>query len=289
MADYITTTSADDYVFASWKLASNILPYFYGLNVAEGLVRYASLAGLPTKTHDFPVAPQLAASGLSEGVDMTPTPYATSKVSITAAEVGIQTEPTDVLNLSSIVGNEQYAMEMGQAMAAKRTSDILALGGGFSNATAGGTGVDLTEAHIMAGVTTLMANGVPGPYKGVLHPQQWYDLAGGIGTTLTPAGAGGQPAREATNDLAMPLDGGLGRLYGVDWTVTSLVPTANAGADRSGMIVNPNYAIGLVEKYPVRVEPERDASLRATEINITAMYGVGELKDAAGLSVLSDA
>jgi len=289
MADEITTTSANDFVFDYWILASNILPHFYGLNVAEHLVRYASVAGLPTKTHNFPTAPQLAAAGLTEGVDMANSPYATGYVAITVAESGIRTEPTDVLNLSSIVGTDQYARDMGQAMAAKRTSDILALAGGFSN-QCGATTVNLTEANILAGTTALMARGVPGPYHGVLHPQQYTDLAGSVSTTLTWIGSGSPSPRANTNDLGgMPTDGGLGELYGVNWTVTSLVPTATAGADRIGMIVNPNYAIGLVEKYPVRVEPQRDASLRATEINITSMYGVGELKDAAGEGILSDA
>ena len=289
MADEITTTSANDFVFDYWILASNILPHFYGLNVAEHLVRVESLAGLPTLTHNFPVEPQMAAAGLSEGVDMANSPYATSYVPITAAESGIRTEPTDILNLSSIVGSAQYARSMGQAMAAKRTSDILALSGGLSN-QCGATTDNLTEANILAGTTGLMARGVPGPYHGVLHPQQYTDLAGSVSTTLTFIGSGAPSPRANTNDLgAMPTDGGLGELYGVNWTVSSLVPTATAGADRIGCIVNPMYAFGLVEKFPVRVEPQRDASLRATEINVVSCYGVGELKDSAGVGVLSDA
>ena len=287
MADEITTTSANDFVFDYWILASNILPHFYGLNVAEHLVRTESLAGLPTLTHNFPIEPQMAAAGLVEGVDMANSPYATSYVSVTAAESGIRTQPTDILNLSSIVGSEQYARSMGQAMAAKRTSDILALAGGFSN-QCGATTVDLSEANILAGTTALMARGVPAPYHGVLHPQQYSDLAGSVSTTLTFVQ--GSNVRSDLNDIgSMPTDGGLGPLYGVNWTVTSLVPTATAGADRIGMIVNPNYAIGLVEKFPVRVEAQRDASLRATEINVVSCYGVGELLDAAGEGVLSDA
>ena len=289
MADEITTTTANDYVFDYWILASNILPHFYGLNVAEHLVRVESLAGLPTLTHNFPIAPQLAAAGLTQGVDMANSPYATSFVAVTAAESGIRTEPLDILNLSSVTGQDQYVSDMGQAMAAKRTSDILALSGGFSNAC-GATTVNLTEQNIQTGITGLMARGVPGPYHGVMHPQQFMDLAGSISTTLTWVGGGAPSTRAQTNDLgSASTDGMLGELYGVNWTVSSLVPTATAGADRSGMIVNPRYAIGLVEKFPLRVEPQRDASLRATEINIVSCYGVAELLDDAGTQILSDA
>ena len=289
MADEITTTTANDYVFDYWILASNILPYFYGLNVAEHLVRVESLAGLPTLTHNFPTAPQLAAAGLTQGVDMANSPYATGYVAVTAAESGIRTEPLDILNLSSVVGQDQYVSDMGGAMAAKRTSDILALGAGFSNAC-GATTVNLSEANIQTGITGLMARGVPGPYHGCMHPQQYMDLAGSISTTLTWIGSGAPSPRAQTNDLgSAATDGMLGELYGVNWTVSSLVPTATAGADRSGMIVNPRYAIGLVEKFPLRVEPQRDASLRATELNVVSCYGQGELLDDAGCQILSDA
>jgi len=270
-------------------MTANILPAFYGFNVAEGLVRYASLANLPTKAHDFPISPSLSASGLTEGTDMANSAFTTTKATVTAAEVGLRVEPTDVLDVSSIVDNSYYTMELGKAMAAKRTTDILALSTGFSTSV-GTSGNNLTEAQTLEGITALMAAGVPGPYRGVLHPQQWYDLSAGIGGTLSPTLYGGAGARFESNDLAQPsADGGLGRLYGVDWVVTSRVPTANAGADRAGMIVAPDYAIGLADKWPVRVELERNASLRSTEINVTAMYGVGELLDAAGVGVVTDA
>jgi hypothetical protein len=135
----------------------------------------------------------------------------------------------------------------------------------------------------------LAAAGINPPYRGVLHPRQWADLIADIGTTVTPAGAGAQSAREATNDLAVGSSGGLGSLYGVEWYVSHLVPTATAGADRLGMIVQPNNALFNVSKWDARVEFERDASLRAREIAITACYGVGELRDAAGIGVLTDA
>jgi hypothetical protein len=291
MADEATTTSADDYVFASWKATQNILPNFYGLNVFGGLVRLASLAEIPSKAHDFPIDPNLSASGLTEGTDMANSAYTTTKATVTAAEVGIRTEPTDVLQASSILmggTSGHMAQEMGKAMAAKRSTDIAALFEGFTGNAVTDTGNDIVEADVLLAITNLMADGIPGPYRGALHPETWRQLTADIGTTLTPAGYG-DGARAESNDLAQPLDGFGGKLYGVDWVVSSLCPTANAGADRAGVILNPNYAIGLAEKWPVRVEFERNASLRSTEINVTAMYGVGELIDNAGAGLVFDA
>lgn len=288
MANEITTTAVDDLVYSAEILASAILPHFYGNLVAQPMVRSADISGFPSKAKDFPITPGVAAGSIAEGVDMVNTAFATTKTTITVGEVGIMFTITDLLSVSEVVNESYYATEGGKSLAAKFNTDVLALSAGFSNST-GATGVNLTEANIIDGLVTLASAGVPPPYKGVLHPRQWADLIGDVGTTITPAAGGGPSARAAVNDLAVPTAGGIGALYGVDWYVSHLVPTANAGADRSGMIVNSEYAIGHVSKWDVRAEIERDPSRRAREVVLTACYGVGELLDAAGLQVLSDA
>jgi hypothetical protein len=289
MANEATTTSADDLLLAASLLADSILPHFYGNLVAGGLVRSASLAGQNSKAKDFPITPGLTASSIAEGVDLTNTPFATTKVTLTAGEVGLMLTITDLLSYTDIVGDDYYAAEMGKAMALKFNTDVLALSAGFTG-TCGATGVNLSEQNILDGLVTLASDGIPPPYRGVLHPQQWADLIADAGTTVTPvAGPGGQSARAASNDWAVPTAGPIGEMYGVDWYVSHLVPTANAGADRGGMIVAPNHALGHVSLWDVRVEPERDASLRAREIVVTACYAVGELRDEAGIGVITDA
>lgn len=289
MANETTTTTANDFSYAAELVASAILEHFYGMFTAGHLVREESIADFPSTSKDFPIAGSLSASAVAEGVDMTATPFSTSFTRITVGEVGLLLVITDMLSMSDIVADEYYVYQAAQAMAAKLTTDILALYSGFSN-TVGATGVNLSEANILAATTTLMAAGVPGPYHGVLHPQQYQDLAAGIGGTLIGGSGLGVPnPRALTNEFGARPDGGLGDLYGVYWTISNLVPTANAGADRGGMIVNPQNALGLVKKWDVRVEPERDASLRAREIAVTAAYGTGELRDAAGVGVITDA
>lgn len=285
MANEITTTTADDLLLAATLLASDILPNFYG-NMVRGMVRYSDISGAPAKAKDFPIMPALSAGSLAEGVDMGNTAFATTKATVTVGEVGLLLTVTDLLSVSDIVDDGTYAIEGGKALATKYSTDLLALAAGFSNST-GATGINLSEANIIDGLVTLAAAGVNGPYEGVLHPRQWADLIADIGTTITTSG--GASLRGGTNELTVGSDSGLGTLYGVSWQVSHLVPTANAGADRAGMIVAPQYAIGHVSKWDARVEFERDASLRAREIAITACYGLGELRDAAGLGVITDA
>jgi len=69
---------------------------------------------------------------------------------------------------------------------------------------------------------------------------------------------------------------------------SAAVPTANGGADRLGMMVGRD-ALAYVEKWSARTELQRNISLRATEIAVTADYGVGEVSDTRGVGVLSDA
>lgn len=291
MANETTTTSANDYVLAAELLASRILPNFYGNNAAGHLTRFESIAGSPTTAADFPISGSLSAAALTEGTDASFTQYSTSKATLTVAEAGLVLAITDLLNVSDIVDMGHYALQASMALANKVTTDITALSTGFSQ-QCGATTVNLSEQNILDGITLLAAGGVPGPYHGILHPQQWNDLAAAVGGTITPAGTtGSQSVAEVTNAFgATPAwDGGLRELYGVQWSISSNVPTATAGADRSGMIVSPMYAIGYLEKWPARVRFERDESLRATEIVVTAAYAVGELLDAAGVQVLTDA
>lgn len=291
MANETTTTSANDYVLAAELLASRILPNFYGLNNAGHCTRFESIANSPTTAADFPISGSLSAAALTEGTDAAYTQYSTSKATLTVSEVGLVLAITDLLDSSDIVGLEHYAMQAGSALANKVTTDICALSTGFSSAAGTDTGNPLTEAIVLNVITAISAAGVPGPYHGILHPQQYNDLVAGIGATLTPAGSpGAGSVAEITNAFgaAPNWDGGLRELYGIIWSISSNVPSANAGADRAGMVVSPQYAIGYLEKWPARVRLERDESLRATEIVVTAAYAVGELRDAAGVGVITD-
>jgi len=271
-------------------LAAAVLPFFYGHNNVRHLVRYESIAGAPTMAKGFPIAGELAAQALTEGVDAAYTQYSTGTVRSTASAVGVVLGITDLLEASDIFsGLGHYAEQAGMALANKVTTDILALNAGFSNVT-GTTTADLTEANILNGVQLLAAGGIPGPYNGCLHPIQWYDLAGSVGSFVNPAGTTGANSVAETNTwgAAPAFGGGIEHLYGVNWSINSNDPSMAAGADRAGVVLNPMYGIGFVEKWGARVETQRDASALLSEIVVTACYGVTELRDAAGVTIQTD-
>ena len=47
-------------------------------------------------------------------------------------------------------------------------------------------------------------------------------------------------------------------------------------------------ALGLAMMQDLKIESQRDASLRADEIVATAVYGVGELHDTYGVEMLAE-
>ena len=57
--------------------------------------------------------------------------------------------------------------------------------------------------------------------------------------------------------------------------------------DYKGAVFNQD-ALGLAMMQDLKIETQRDASLRADEIVATAVYGVGELNDANGVEIESD-
>ena len=47
-------------------------------------------------------------------------------------------------------------------------------------------------------------------------------------------------------------------------------------------------ALGIAMLQDLKIETQRDASIRGTEIVATAVFGVGELHDSYGVEVLAD-
>jgi len=282
MSNETTLTTANDLVYAA-LINESVIDYARASVVVASLVRQFSLEGRPGRVLDVPVWGGLSAAGVDEGTDLTNTALATDKVTLTAAEVGVMITVTDLLAESDILANlDEYARQLGLAVADKIDSDLCALFSALNGGTAVGTsGSDMTDDNFLEALYTLEAANAPKPYHCVLHPRQWADLRKDIvAATGSPYSA--SAAQEIVNS------GFTGVLFGVNVYQTSNVPTANTGADRAGAMFS-SEALGVVTKWPARTELERDASLRATEIVVTACYGVGELVDGFGVPIVTDA
>lgn len=279
-----TVTTATETIYAK-MLVAVLIENMYGVAVMDALVRQESLVGRPSNTFSFPVWPALTAASIAETTDLTSSAVDTTNVDIAVTEASsIRIDVTDLLTESSIVtGGSAFASQGGKAVADKRDVDLAALIASFSG-TVGTTGVDLSEANLLDALTTLTNADAPRPYAIALHTQQVGDLRKAISTTTAVVQGSTDPASlgGTGNGFEFPY-------YGLPVFASTNVPTANAGADRAGAIFARGQALARVDKRPIRMGIQRDESLRATEFNITSVYGQGELVDGWGVSVITDA
>ena len=288
MALETTYTSFGDASIVAKVTNEHILRALYDLNHVAALTRKVDLMGVPSKSHKIALWPRLGAASVAEGTPIAATQVNSSSATVTASEKGIMVVPTDALNLSSLVGIEDFAMEAAQAIAEKQMADVANLSSGFAN-TVSATGVNLTEANVLTGIATLRNNRQNGPLAALLYPQQWFDYVASVGSSFTAASGPGAAGPQAEGNKYSPADFGFaGRHLGVDFYSSSAVPTANTGADSAGMIINRARAIARGVKYESRTEIERDAPLRASKVVVTSFDGVVEIEDAAGVGIITD-
>ncbi len=290
MADEITWANLKgEYSYEYRLLAESIVSALYESLDMRQFSIVKSIADWPSNAERFPITPALSASSLTEGTDLTSnTAFAPTAVTLTVAEVGLKLTPTDLQVMGGIVGAAHYGQEAGKAVAEKRTSDLVALMAGFSNSV-GASGQDITEAYFLSAISDLRARKVPTPYVTVLHTTSYYaELIGAVGGTFTALTTTGQGVRAESNDLPGSGDQGMvGELYGTTTLVTPLVGEDGNNDKLNGMY-NPNRAIGYVEKWAIRPETQRDASLRGTEVVVTAAYATGEVHDPSGVRIITD-
>jgi hypothetical protein len=173
----------------------------------------------------------------------------------------------------------------GEAIAAKMDKDLTALFAGFSNAEGDYT-TQITAASIFKAVAKLRGQGVdPAGCYCVIHPEIAYDLKSALttgGTTVFTAGGG---VSDIANE-AMRM-GYVGMLAGVPVYETSNISFVTNAGDFPGAVFHRD-AIGLAMMQDIKIETQRDASLRADELVATAVYGVGELYDGYGWGLKYD-
>lgn len=281
----ITGTSLATETIYAKILTDAMIDAVYSVAVMDSLVRQESLVGQPSLVYSFPVWPALTASaGPGETTDLsTVTSVDTTNVDITVSEgSALRVDITDLLEESTIVsGGMRFAEQAAKAVADKRDADLAALLGAFST-TVGTSGVDLSEANLLDAITVLHRSDAPKPFVAVLHPQQVGDLRKALSATTAVIQSGTTPAGVAPGSgMEFPY-------YGTNIYATTNVPDANAAADHGGAVFSQGQALARVDKRPIRLETQRDASARATEFVITSVYGQGELVDGWGVSVITD-
>lgn len=276
MANEVTSAAGSAGELIAAEIVSRlIIDAAYAEAVMPPLVRVADIGADSTLTVEFPKWPLLTAADLTEATDMSNTAVNTTSAVITADEAGIMITVTDMLlNGSGLGGLEPFAAELGKALANKIDSDLLSSASSFTNSV-GTSGAVMTEANFLSAIYTLEAANAKGPFVCVLHPYQVSNLRSAIAASTGAVWGGpSTPAAEL---------GSLGSLYDVDIVKSTNCPSVNVNVDRQGVMMPLGNQSGLayVLKTGAKTEFQRDASLRATEIVVTAVYGQGCVNTAA--------
>jgi|TARA_R100001463_G_scaffold61500_2_gene114302 N4-gp56 family major capsid protein len=248
-------------------------------SIMKNLVKNYAIAG-GGKSVEVPIYAAVAAAAVNEATDLSNTAINPTSVTITASEVGVMTTLTDLArnsaprNVAADIGRL-----FGEAIAKKMDQDLIALFDGFSTA-AGTDSAALTPATVFNAASTLRAAGLPvdETYL-VLHPKVAFDLKSGL--TNTFAGLDHDLSNEALRN------GFIGQIAGIKIFETgNMDNTGTAGDYKGGMFHKDALALAMMQD--IKIETQRDASLRADEIVATAVYGVGELHDSYGIEVIAD-
>jgi hypothetical protein len=229
-------------------------------SIMRNLVKnYAIVGG--GKAVEVPVYAQVSASAVSEATDLSNTAIDPTSVTITASEVGVMTTLTDLARNSAprnVAGD--IGKLFGEVLARKQDADLTALFDGFSTALGDGTGA-ISASVIFNALSTLRANALDADMCSVvLHPKIAYDLKANMTNTFANANA---------NDLSNEAlrSGFVGKLAGMNVFETSnIANTGTAGDYKGGAFHKDALAIAMMQD--VKIETQRDASLRADEIAV---------------------
>jgi hypothetical protein len=244
-----------------------------------------------------------AMAAVAENASVSNTALTTTNVNVTIARQALRRQVSDLAQLTATgipfdVTIDNLAADMVAAYNKRVTAMLGDLASGFSTSV-GSTGVDLSVSTFYSAIFGLQLNSADGIFTAVLHPVQVNDLISSLRSEVGP----GQYLATSQDQVQAKGPGFRGNLFGVDvFSSANGINTANAGADRLGMMIAPGAIavatataapiIGsetIIPQSPIVVEFERDASNGSTIIVGSAFVGVAEIDDLKGIGILSDA
>jgi hypothetical protein len=283
MANEITVAGTPEFVLTE-AISEILYRAAYTGVVVKPFVRQESLEGIPTIVKQLSKSPLLSAGALTPGTDVVASAFDPTSVDVTVAEIGLMIMPLDLLIESSIVGLDYYVEQLGLALATKEDTDLLANNTSFTQVV-GSTGVNMTETNFLDAIFELRNGNAMGPFWCCLAPIQLRDLQVAVATSAAPLWGASEGQKQLIADA--------GFFFGVPVITSTNVPTANAAADRAGVMAPMGQGCGIayVSKRGARIEAQRDASQRGVELVATMAYGTGIGNTAAngGVEMTTDA
>lgn len=271
-------------------LANNIQSDVYfvarAANFMQGLVSIKNdTAGMaPRKNYEYNAG---VADDIGESDDLTGDAFTPSVLStLTPGEIGEQFVLTDQrLADSATIADirNDAARELGFAASDKVEADLLGDFRSLTGGTIGASGSAMTWGYLFAAATVARVSikRETVPLYAVLHEYQWHVLA----KAASVAGTSIAQAPQFTDSVMATWY--RGTVAGINLFVT---PNSNmlVSTDAYGAVFA-KEALALDWRRPIRIEPERDASRRCYEFNMSAVFAHGVWRPTWGVQLISAA
>ena len=239
-----------------------------------------------SKQVTVPKVGQMTMSDLVDGQDIIDEEeIGMTTVDLTASEVGAKVILTDKLvrqaadNVFSMIGRQ-----LGDGMARKKDTDVIALWPNLNGGTVlGADGRDMNTANTHAVISNAKANKFGNQLYLIHHPNAVATLSKQSATTADTAAAAGLTSGWSV-DLLQNFYSGLRPINGVSIFEDGNIEKV-ASVDSGYGVIADKTAMAALTSVDTRTERQRDASLRATEVVMTADYGVFELDDSRGAAI----
>ena len=234
-----------------------------------------------------PKVGQMSMSDLVDGQDIIDEEeIGMTTVDLTASEVGAKVILTDKLvrqsapNVMSIIGRQ-----LGDGMARKKDSDVLALYTNLNGGTKLGAATKFMKASNVQAVIAYAKANKFGSQLYILHHPNAVAYLSKEAATVASAVTNGIP-EGWSQDLLSNFWSGLKPMNNVPIFEDGNI-TEDSDGDGIGVIADKS-AMAYLTSVETRTERQRDASLRATEVVMTSDYGVFELDDSRGAGITFD-
>ena len=249
----------------------------YENSVARQVVTALDYPQNAGKVLQIPVYASISAADLSEGTAATAANTNTTSVSLTLAEIGTYFQVTDMLRDSAqrdVIGD--LGFQAGRAIAEKMDTGVFANFSSFDEIKSN-VNAEVTVDDILKGVSELRSRKLTGPFYCILHPGVAYQIK----KELSNAGAATIPALSNVGNTVLS-QFYVGQLAGCVIIESALVATSGNNAVNS--VFTPS-ALAHALRGGVRMETQRQAAARATDIMMTAVQGSAILQQQFGVKL----
>lgn len=213
-------------------------------------------------------------SAVNKGSDLATTLHATINMAEVVAGTLLTDDAVETMPNYNLAG--EIGRILGQQMAVKFDQDAMGKFANFGTTLDDGAGgaIELTADVLFQAAAELRTNLAQGQMVGVFHPKAVYNLK----KQLANAGATELGALSNVGNAAL--------VSGVVGTIAGITIFESTTATTGGVFTLD--ALGGAMKRDTRLETERDASRRATEIIGSAVWGFEAVKPENGVKIITD-